>query len=153
MLLAVALWLGAHSGAVAAIDGRVVGVVDGDTIDVLVDRQPIRIRLAEIDAPERRQPFGTQSRNALAKITFGREVHVVESSTDRYGRTVGTVFIGARNVNGEMVASGMAWAYRRYVLDVGYLQLELNAREQRVGLWRDPYPIAPWAWRRIGKGS
>ena len=72
--------------------GKVVSVADGDTITVLVDRTQIKVRLAEIDAPERRQPFGTRAKQAMSKLVFGKTVGVVTVDRDRYGRTVGQVF-------------------------------------------------------------
>ena len=95
--------------------GRVVKVTDGDTITLLVDgNRQVKIRLAEIDAPERRQAFGRVSTEALASMVFGKDVRIVDHGKDRYGRTIGDVFVGETNVNYEMVALGLAWQYRRY---------------------------------------
>ncbi|WP_076999122.1 thermonuclease family protein [Variovorax sp. KK3] len=131
----------------ADFSGKVVGVLDGDTIDVLVDLQPRRVRLAEIDAPEKRQPFGTRARQALSGYVFGQTVRVLDDGTDRYGRTIGTVVVDGRSVNRAMVGAGMAWAYRRYLVDQRLIALEAQARKGRRGLWADPGPVAPWDWR------
>lgn len=98
----------------AELAGPVVAIVDGDTIDVLVNRQPVRVRLAQIDAPEKRQAFGTRSRQALAELVFRQSVTVVEAGRDRYGRVIGTVYVGNVDVNAQMVRVGMAWVYRQY---------------------------------------
>ena len=80
--------------------GRVVGIADGDTLTLLTEqRKQIRIRLSDIDTPERRQPFGTRARQFLSDLTFGKMVRVDVRDTDRYGRTVGRVFAGNQDVN------------------------------------------------------
>lgn len=87
----------------AELVGQVVSILDGDTIDVLVDRHPVRVRLAQIDAPEKHQAFGTRSRQALAQLVFRLPVRVVEKGRDRYGRVIGTVYFGDVDVNAQMV--------------------------------------------------
>lgn len=135
------------SAAYADISGRVVGIIDGDTLDVLVNQRPVRVRLAQIDAPEKRQAFGTRARQALSSLTFRHDVTVIEGGPDRYGRTIGTVYVGALNVNNELVRQGMAWAYRRYVTDPAVIQIEAEARSAKRGLWADPSPVPPWDFR------
>ena len=94
--------------------GRVVGISDGDTLTLLTpEKQQIRVRLGEIDTPESRQPYGTRARQALSNLAFGKEARVVVQDTDRYGRTVGRVYVGGLDVNAEMVKQGAAWVYRR----------------------------------------
>lgn len=146
-LLACAL-LAVSSAAWADFTGPVVAVLDGDTIDVLVNNRPVRIRFAQIDAPERKQAFGTRSRQALAAMVARQVVTVAENGPDRYGRTLGTVFVDGVNVNAAMVQQGMAWAYRQYVTDRSIIQLEAEARAARRGLWADPAPVEPWLFRR-----
>lgn len=131
--------------------GRVVRVIDGDTIVVLVDRQQVHVRLAQIDAPEHNQAWGTRSKQQLAALVARSDVTVVSVGLDRYGRTIGEVFVGRDDVNRDMVAAGMAWAYRRYLTDRSLLVLEQQARSARRGLWADPGPVPPWEWRRARK--
>jgi endonuclease YncB( thermonuclease family) len=131
----------------ADFTGKVVRILDGDTLEVLVDRKPLRVRLAQIDAPEKNQPFGTRSRQALADFTFGRDVVVREHGNDRYGRYLGTVVANGQDVNRAMVSAGMAWAYRQYLTDQTMLTTEAAARSGGRGLWVDAEPVAPWAWR------
>lgn len=147
-----AFWLAvllAFTGlAHADFSGQVVAILDGDTIDVLVDQRPVRVRLAQIDAPEKRQAFGTRSRQMLAGLVFRKTARVTEEGRDRYGRVIGTVFVGGVDVNAQMVREGMAWVYRRYSTDKMLYDLEKHAVERRLGLWADPDPIAPWEYRR-----
>lgn len=132
----------------ADFSGVVVAVLDGDTADVLVDRKPVRVRLAEIDAPEKSQAFGTRSKQALAATIFRQLVAVKTTGLDRYGRTIGTISVDGQSVNRMMVAQGMAWAYRKYLVDRSLLDVEAAARSDRVGLWVDSNPTAPWEWRK-----
>lgn len=153
ILLALALVLsplGVQAATIGStINGRVVTVHDGDTITVLSDSTTHRIRLADIDAPERPgQPFSEASRRALASHVAGRTVSVQIMDVDQYGRPVGRVFLGRTNINREMVRAGLAWCNTRYNRDPAMPALELKARAAGLGLWRDPRPIPPWEWRR-----
>lgn len=131
--------------------GKVIGVTDGDTIKVLQQRTALKVRLAEIDAPEIRQAFGTQAKKTLADMVFGKEVKVIERDQDRYGRLVGTVYVGEQSVNAEMVRRGMAWVYRRYATDPTLFQIEEQAKANKRGLWTDPYAMPPWEYRHGNK--
>ncbi|MDQ1079680.1 endonuclease YncB(thermonuclease family) [Pseudoroseomonas cervicalis] len=138
-------------GSAAELRGQVVGVHDGDTLTLLTPAQErVRIRLAEIDAPEARQPWGTRARQALAAMAFRRDARVDVVDLDRYGRTVGRVWIGPLDVSAELVRQGHAWVYRRYSRDPALLALEVEARKGRRGLWRLPEieRVPPWEWRR-----
>lgn len=134
--------------------GKVVSVADGDTVTVLdAGKLQHKIRLSGIDAPERAQAFGKRSREYLASMVAGKQVAVETDKTDRFGRSVGKVLLQGRDVNLAMVASGMAWHYKKYQREQSssdrllYDSAEQEAREQRAGLWRDPEPMAPWDWR------
>lgn len=128
--------------------GEVIGVLDGDTVDVLVDRKPVRVRLENIDAPEKRQAFGTVAKQTLAAAVFRRRVVVKEAGVDFHGRTVGTIMLDGRNINAMMVEEGAAWVYRQYLHDRALLGVEAAARSAHRGLWADPRPVPPWEWRR-----
>jgi endonuclease YncB( thermonuclease family) len=130
--------------------GRVVGVSDGDTITVLRARIQIRVRLHGVDCPESGQPFGSRARQAASELAFGRDVTVRPVSTDRYGRVVALVVLpDGRVLNHELVKAGMAWWYRHYAPgDATLERLEAEARAARRGLWSQPSPVAPWAWRQ-----
>lgn len=135
------------------ITGRVVKVSDGDTIVLLVDHQQVKIRLLAIDAPEKSQPFGQRAKQHLAAMVHEKDVRVVVSGKDRYGRTLGTVFAGDVNVNEEMIHSGMAWHFNRYDHSPSLAALEIDAHEARRGLWIDADPVAPWVWRATARQS
>lgn len=139
--------LAVSSAALADFSGTVVRIVDGDTLDVLVANRPVRVRLAQIDAPERAQAYGTRSRQALSAMTFRQVVTVADAGADHYGRQLGTIFVAGANINAAMVDRGMAWAYRQYLADRSLIRLEQQARAARRGLWNDPVPVAPWLFR------
>ena len=132
-------------------NGRVVGVTDGDTLTLLVEgKRQIKVRLAEIDAPESRQPYGKRAKQELSDLAFNKEARVRVQDIDRYGRTVGRVFVGNVDVNAEMVRSGAAWVYRKYVKDASLFKLEDEARREKRGLWSLPESerVPPWEWRK-----
>ena len=132
--------------------GRVVGVSDGDTIIVLHDRHPEKIRLHGIDAPEKGQPFGERAKQFASHLTFDREVTVRVKGRDRYRRTVAEVVLpDGRSLNQELVRAGYAWWYRRYSNDSVLEDLELQARARRLGLWAGSDPVPPWEWRRLDR--
>lgn len=143
-----ALALAIAPAARADFTGQVVAVLDGDTIEVLVNRQAVRVRLVQIDAPEKGQPYGSRAKQALASLAFRQAATVTEAGRDRYGRVLGTVHVAGVNVNAAMVRQGMAWVYRRYATDPALYQAEDAARAARRGLWADPSPAQPWTYRR-----
>lgn len=133
----------------------VVGVHDGDTITVLsAQREEIKIRLAEIDAPETGQPFGASAKKMLSDHVFGQEVRIVTTDQDRYGRTVARVYVGNLDVNRAMVEQGGAWAYRKYLRDLSIAEAEASARTAMRGLWglQADQIEAPWDWRAKKRG-
>ena len=133
----------------AATLGKVVAITDGDTLTVLIDQKQVKVRLAEIDAPESRQPFGTRSRQALADLCHRQQATLEELGRDRYGRTIARVTCAGIDANAEQVRHGMAWVFDRYARpDSPLYALQDDARARRVGLWQDKDPIPPWKWRR-----
>ena len=139
----------------ATLEGRVVGVSDGDTVTVLTaENRQFKIRLSGIDAPEKKQPFGAHAKETLARQLFGQPVVVEWSKTDRYGRILGKVEVDGVDANLEQVREGSAWVYTQYLreLPVGdrklYLEAERLAKAERRGLWRDEQQEPPWQWRR-----
>lgn len=130
--------------------GTVIRIADGDTL-TLRDEQgkTQRIRLAEIDAPEKRQPFSTPSRDFLTEQTTGQTVTVHIWETDRYGRQVGTVVVNGVDLNAELVRQGLVWVYRRYLERSELITLEEAARAAQRGLWALPEDqrIPPWQFR------
>lgn len=127
----------------------VVGVTDGDTLKVRCGEAPQAVvRLAEIDAPEKAQPWGERSRQHLASLCFEKQAEVLPLTTDRYGRTVARVSCAGHDASGEQVQAGMAWAFTRYLKDPAIKTAEAKARAERVGLWVDASPVPPWEWRK-----
>jgi endonuclease YncB( thermonuclease family) len=143
--------LSAAPASAEEILGRVVAIHDGDTLTLLnADQEQVRVRLAEIDTPEASQPWGNRARQALAAMVARKDIRVVVADIDRYGRTVGRVYVGAVDVNAELVRQGSAWIYRQYMHDRALLTLEADARTARRGLWSLPVAdqVPPWTWRR-----
>ena len=137
------------------LQGKVIRVLDGDTIEVktlpakiIVYEVPIRVRLINIDAPEKKQPFGRWSANQLKALIAGKQVTVSYTQRDRYGRIVGRVFTtNGTEASRFMVQSGAAWVYERYNTDKSLPALQREAQEQKRGLWADANPVPPWEWR------
>ena len=142
------LLLASHLEA-ADYTGRVVGVLDGDTIEVLHNQHPERIRLSGIDCPEKRQAFGQRAKQAASELVYGREVTIQTHGKDKYKRTIGDVILqDGMSLNQELVKQGWCWWYRKYAPGNTVLErLETEAREGRKGLWADPQPVPPWEWR------
>lgn len=147
------LCLALHTFA-ATIEGRVVGVADGDTITVLdADKVQHKIRLAGIDAPEKKQPFGNRSKESLSELAYDKTVTVETDKRDKYGRQVGKVLVNGQDVNLVQVERGMAWFYRQYQREQSpsdrrlYEAAEDAAKADRRGLWRDADPMPPWDFR------
>ena len=153
LLLAACLLIAQLSFA-AELTGLVVGVSDGDTITVLVDKTPYKIRLAGIDAPESRQAFGQASKQHLSALVYKKPVTVLWDKKDRYGRTLGKVMVDGTDVCLEQIKAGLAWHYKRYASEqpaqdrADYAAAEDKAKGERIGLWSDAQPTAPWDWRR-----
>jgi endonuclease YncB( thermonuclease family) len=137
----------------AELVGRVVVIQDGDTLTVQVSRKQIKVRLTEIDAPERKQAFGTRSRQSLADLCAGKEARIADQGKDRYGRTLDRVYCADVDANAEQVRRGMAWVFDRYVTDRGLYPIQEEARAARRGLWHDQNPVPPWEWRAAGRGG
>lgn len=134
--------------ATAAVLCLVVGISDGDTIKVRCGQAPEqKVRLAQIDAPEKAQPFGQRAKQHLSDLVYKRQVELVDHGQDRYGRTLGTVRLEGQDINWRMVNDGLAWCYLKYLRDKGCLTIESAARDAGRGLWHDQGPIAPWVWR------
>ncbi|MDO5056149.1 MAG: thermonuclease family protein [Lautropia sp.] len=130
---------------------RVVGVADGDTLQCLAEgNRLLKVRLDQIDAPERGQDFAQVARRRLAALVAGRQVRLRAQGQDRYGRTVAAVRVDGLDVNAEMVRSGHAWAYRKHLKDPALLLLERAARDRGLGLWSQPDPVYPAEWRHGG---
>ena len=136
------------------LTGKVVGVHDGDTLTLLDNsNRQVKIRLAEIDAPESHQPYGSRAKQELSELAFGRSAVVQVQDIDRYGRTVGRITVDEVDVNAEMVRRGAAWVYRKYAKDQSLFTIEQQAKDAKAGLWALPEAdqMPPWEWRKMKK--
>ncbi len=149
--------------------GRVVGVSDGDTVTVLdAENTQHKIRVAGIDAPEKKQAFGQRSKESMSGLVFGKEVEVLARKRDRYGRLIGKVMVAdpsctvrtcpkTLDAGLAQIAVGMAWWYRHYTREQSVEDARANefaeqeARARHAGLWRDPDPTPPWDWRHLSR--
>jgi len=142
------------SGGTNILQGTVISVLDGDTIDVLDDaKTTYRIRLKGIDAPENGQAFGNASRENLATLVARKNVTVEWQKLDRYRRIVGKVMLNGDDICLEQIRSGLAWHFKRFANEQSeadqtlYARAELEAQATKMGLWIEPSPIAPWNYR------
>ncbi|HAF44136.1 MAG: nuclease (SNase) [Sideroxydans sp. GWF2_59_14] len=126
----------------------VVGVLDGDTILVRHEGKTAKVRLANIDAPEKAQPFGKQARLSLRELVYKKQVQIDGRAVDQYGRIVALVSAEGLDVNREQLKRGMAWEYSYRHSDKSYIALQSEAQQAQRGLWAAPDPQAPWQWRR-----
>ena len=137
------------------VEGRVISVTDGDTLTILTtDNTQMKIRLAGIDAPERRQSYGEKSKEHLASLIYQKIVSVEHSGIDKYQRTLGKIFFNELDINLEQISHGFAWHYRTYAKNQSiedqnkYSKAEATARQGRKGLWQEEGPQPPWEYRR-----
>ncbi len=155
-----AMWFDRANITTPVVNAVVERVIDGDTIDVRIDQQPVRFRLVGIDAPELSQKNGSQAQQFLVKLVQGESVRIAVQGQDKYGRSLGTVFVksapltidavSAISINALMVGSGMAWAYRYQgeIQDPDLGDLEAQARAEKRGLWVNAAAVEPWQWRK-----
>jgi micrococcal nuclease len=156
--IAILILLLAFSASVVAqvsiLSGRVIRVADGDTLTILTpENEKIRVRLVDIDAPEKKQAFGTRSKHALSDLCLGVDAIVSIRGYDHYKRALGLVSCGGTIANQRQVETGMAWVYQKYSNDPKLLEMEEEARQARRGLWSEPSPIPPWEFRKQRKSK
>lgn len=144
--------------------GKIVGISDGDTATLLTpDKVQVKIRLYGIDAPEKDQPFGQKSKQMLSDLIFDKNVKVWKEDTDKYGRTVGRIYLNSTaltpkiDVNLSMISQGGAWAYRKYLGqgDQSFIHAEESAKKNKLGLWglQEDQIMPPWDWRYASKAN
>ena len=128
---------------------KIKRVADGDTVHVFYQDEVYKIRLTEIDAPERDQPYGSNSTEYLKSLLKEGMVDVDISGTDRYGRKLGRLYWRGKDINRELVSAGYAWVYDQYVTDNSFYENQSKARNSKKGLWEDQNPLEPWNWRKL----
>lgn len=139
----------ANAAQVETFSAKVIAVMDGDTVLILrAGHKPEKVRMLNIDAPEKSQPYGRQSQQALATMVLKRQAEVQITAHDQYGRLLGQISVDGRNINEEQVKQGMAWEYSGYHSNRAYIALQSEAQQARRGLWGQTSPQAPWQWRK-----
>ena len=127
---------------------KVIAVLDGDTVLIKRESGLIKIRLAEIDAPEKAQTFGETSRRSLSGMALGKQVKVASQVFDQYGRMVAHLSVDGLDLNAEQIRRGMAWEYSNFHSNRALIALQEEARQAPRGLWAQGNPIPPWDWRK-----
>ncbi|MDU1889620.1 MAG: thermonuclease family protein [Dysgonomonas sp.] len=129
--------------------GYIVRVIDGDTVVLLTeDKKQVKIRLDGIDCPEKAQDYGNKATLYIRELCYNKEVKVLKTGTDRYGRILGVLYIDSINVNEALIRHGLAWHYKRYSNSLRLDSLEQLARKEKLNLWKMPNPIPPWEYRK-----
>jgi endonuclease YncB( thermonuclease family) len=128
--------------------GKVIAVLDGDTVLVLRGAQQVKVRLANIDAPEKAQEYGMASKQSLVEMVLRKQVQVSSQAVDQYGRMVAHLSVDGLNVNEEQVRRGMAWEYSNFHSNQALIALQEEARQAPRGLWAQGNPTPPWDWRK-----
>jgi len=146
--LALLLGLACAVAQAEMVTGEVMRVIDGDTVTLRAPQGELRVRLAQIDAPELGQPYGLKARDALAGMILGRRVIADCSDVDRYGRAICALQADGQDVSAAMVCDGYTWVFGRYAANRSLYSLQEAARRRGLGLWADPGPVAPWDWRK-----
>jgi micrococcal nuclease len=129
---------------------KVVGIKDGDTVVVLDSlNNQTTLRLAEVDCPEKNQPFGTKAKQFTSDQIYLKTINYVVTDTDRYGRSIAMIYYDTDNkyLSAEIIKAGMGWHYKRYSTSKELALFEDNAKKNKIGLWVDNNPINPSEWR------
>ena len=147
-------WAAATPAVADTMRGVVIVVIDGDTVLFKPDhyhpsgRAFLKIRLADIDAPEKDQPYGDVATRALTALVLDQRVEVVTVAIDAYGRTIARIQVGGVSVNVELVRQGLAWGSSRYRRNAELTAAQSDARQAQRGIWHEAAPVPPWVWRR-----
>ena len=130
--------------------GSVIGIKDGDTVVVLDSlNHQTTLRLAEVDCPEKSQPFGTKAKQFTSDQIYRKEIKYIVTDIDRYGRSIAMIYYdNNKYLSAEIIKAGMGWHYKRYSTSKELANFENFARLHKLGLWIDPNPIEPWEWRK-----
>ncbi|WP_417558775.1 thermonuclease family protein [Mesoflavibacter zeaxanthinifaciens] len=131
------------------IHGKIVGITDGDTVKLLtVDKTIIKVRVANIDCPERKQPYSARAKQFTSNQIFEKQVKLEYLKKDRYGRYIcNIIYDDSLNLSKQLLKNGMAWHYVKYSNDESLQMLENEAKKNKEGLWQDPTAVPPWEWR------
>lgn len=134
---------------IPSLSSNVIGIMDGDTIELrMVSVNPkaktrvgknLRIRLAHVDCPERGFPFFQKAKQFTSDRCFNKTVKVIHNyEYDRYGRLVGEVVLpDGKILNQELIKNGLAIHFKKYSKSVLYANLEIEAKKNKVGMWKE----------------
>lgn len=133
------------------LTAKVIGIKDGDTVVVLDSlKYQTTLRLAEVDCPEKSQPFGTKAKQFTSDQIYLKTIKYVVTDIDRYGRSIAKIYYDDNKyLSAEIIKYGLGWHYKRYSTSKELANFENSARLHKLGLWYDKNPVAPWDWRRI----
>ncbi len=132
--------------------GKVIGIKDGDTVEVIDNLNKTAIlRLAEVDCPEKKQPFGTRAKQFTSDAIYLKTVKYIVTNKDRYGRSIAKVYYKNKYLSAEIIKNGMGWHYKKYSTSQELARFEQQARTGKIGLWIDPNPVYPSEWRKAKK--
>ena len=135
--------------AQSVLTGKVIAIKDGDTV-VVIDslNTQTTLRLAEVDCPEKNQPFGTKAKQFTSDQVYLKIVKYTITDTDRYGRSIAMIYYDDdKYLSAEIIRSGMGWHYKKYSKSIELAELEIIAKNEKRGLWIDKNPISPSDWR------
>lgn len=131
---------------------KVIGVTSGDSVVLLLDNNTqLKVRLEGIDCPELQQEYGDSAKMATVKLCFKKRVRVEKVGLDGYGRTLAFIYVDTLCINKELIRMGLAWHYAAFNNDSTLAKLEADARNNKVGLWKQTTPVAPWDFRHKKK--
>ena len=148
-LISFSFIIACHYGlAQSTIHSKAIRILDGDTFEILLNQKTsYKVRLTDIDAPEKKQDFGYVAKQKLASYIMGKEVKVIYDKLDRNKRILGHVYYQHQSINLRMVSEGFAWHFKKYSTAPRFAQAEQRVRQLKKGLWVQPHPIAPWDFR------
>jgi len=133
---------------------KVIGIIDGDTYDILDGKKVIRVRMDGIDAPEKGMPYNKVSKKYLSDLIYDKIIQVKMGEIDKYGRTIAqTYLLDGTDVSLEMIRAGLAWHFKKYSSNEQYSKTEVDARENKLGLWKESNPISPWEVRMLHRNG
>jgi len=130
---------------------KVVGIKDGDTVVVLDSlNNQTTLRLAEVDCPEKSQPFGTKAKQFTSDQIYLKTIKYTITDIDRYGRSIAMNYYDSDNkyLSAQLIKAGLAWHYKKYSTSIELAEFETTAQKYKIGLWYDENPIEPSKWRK-----
>ncbi|WP_185854718.1 thermonuclease family protein [Blattabacterium cuenoti] len=133
----------------SSITGKVIKIYDGDTFRIETKKmEEYKIRISDIDCPEKNQSYGIEAKNFLTKKILNKTVLIKNLKRDKYNRIVGLVIYDKnKDLGKDILESGFAWIWK-FSKNVPYKKIESQARKKKIGLWKKKNPIDPYNWRK-----